>query len=168
MIHAKIYSSFSNIYAQPKYQKAAVQGYLTKYPPPYTAYSTLDNKAVGANGGIYNQIGRGFPDFAAIGDNVLIWNEGRPRLIGGTSAASPCFAAILARINMERINAGKSTVGFVNPTLYANPQVLHDITVGDNPGCGTNGFSAQPGWDPVTGLGTPNFPSMLKLFMSLD
>lgn len=78
---------------------------------------------------------------SAIGDNVLIFNEGAPILIGGTSASAPTFAAILTRINEERIKAGKKTVGFVNPTLYAHPGVLHDITVGSNPGCGTNGFS---------------------------
>jgi tripeptidyl-peptidase-1 len=33
-----------------------------------------------------------------------------------------------------------------------------DITVGSNPGCGVDGFSVAPGWDPVTGLGTPNYP----------
>lgn len=92
---------------------------------------------------------------------------GAPTLIGGTSASSPTFASIVTRINEERIAAGKSTVGFVNPVLYANPGVLHDITSGDNPGCNTNGFSASTGWDPVTGLGTPNYPAMLKLFMSM-
>ena len=50
---------------------------------------------------------------------------------------------------------------------YANPQVLHDITVGNNSGCNTEGFVASPGWDPVTGLGTPNYPAMLALYMSL-
>jgi tripeptidyl-peptidase-1 len=58
-------------------------------------------------------------------------------------------------------------VGFVNPVLYANPDILNDITKGSNPGCGTDGFSAVTGWDPATGLGTPNYPKMLKLFMSL-
>lgn len=91
---------------------------------------------------------------------------GLPTLIGGTSAATPVFAAILTRINDERLKAGKSTIGFVNPTLYKNPSVLHDITAGDNPGCGTNGFAVATGWDPVTGLGTPNYPAMLELFMS--
>jgi tripeptidyl-peptidase-1 len=88
--------------------------------------------------------------------------------VGGTSAAAPAFASILNLINEERLAANKSTVGFVNPTLYANPQVLHDITSGTNPGCNTTGFSASAGWDPVTGLGTPNYPKMLELFMSLD
>ena len=78
---------------------------------------------------------------SAVGDNVLIWNKGRPVLIGGTSASSPAFAAIITRINEERIAAGKRTVGFINPVLYAHPQVLHDITIGNNSGCGTPGFT---------------------------
>ena len=41
----------------------------------------------------------------------------------------------------------------MNPALYSNPWMLNDITNGTNPGCGTVGFSAVPGWDPVTGLG---------------
>jgi tripeptidyl-peptidase I len=56
-------------------------------------------------------------------------------------------------INEKRIAAGKGPVGFINPVLYENPGALNDITTGKNPGCGTNGFSAVPGWDPVTGLG---------------
>jgi tripeptidyl-peptidase-1 len=89
-------------------------------------------------------------------------------LVGGTSASAPVFASILNRINEERLAVNKSTVGFVNPVLYANPQILHDITTGTNPGCNTTGFSAATGWDPVTGLGTPNYPEMLKLFLSLN
>ncbi|KAN0096089.1 subtilisin-like protein [Hyaloscypha variabilis] len=158
---------FSNIYPIPSYQQAAVEGYLTNSPPPYTSYSATDDTGIGAGGGIYNRAGRGYPDVSAVGDNIIIFNMGMPTLIGGTSASAPVFASILNRINEERIAAGKSTVGFVNPTLYANPQVLHDITTGTNPGCNTNGFSAAKGWDPLTGLGTPNYPAMLSLFMSL-
>ena len=40
---------------------------------------------------------------------------------------------------------GKSPVGFVNPVLYANPDVLHDITNGTNVGCGSDGFRAIAG-----------------------
>lgn len=55
----------------------------------------------------------------------------------------------------------------MNPVLYAHPEVLNDITNGTNAGCDTNGFAAISGWDPATGLGTPNYPKMEKLFMSL-
>lgn len=88
-------------------------------------------------------------------------------LVYGTSASSPTFGSVITLINGERYNAGKSSVGFLNPTLYANSSVLNDITQGNNPGCATSGFAAQPGWDPVTGLGTPNYPKLLELFTSL-
>lgn len=41
-------------------------------------------------------------------------------------------------------------VGFVNPTLYAHPEVLNDIVNGSNPNCGSSGFKTAPGWDPVS------------------
>jgi tripeptidyl-peptidase-1 len=88
-------------------------------------------------------------------------------MTGGTSAAAPIFASVVNLINEKRIKDGKGPVGFVNPVLYANPEVLNDITNGTNPGCGTNGFGASKGWDPLTGLGTPDYTRMLDLFMSL-
>ncbi|KAF2763111.1 putative alkaline serine protease AorO [Pseudovirgaria hyperparasitica] len=161
---------FSNIYPQPAYQKDAVNTYLTQHTPPYKTYSTSGTNnppETVTNGGIYNVAGRGYPDISAVGDNVVIILNGLPTLIGGTSASAPVFAAVVNRINEERIAVGKNTVGFINPALYAHPEVLHDITNGTNPGCNTQGFSASKGWDPVSGLGTPNYPAMLKYFMSL-
>jgi tripeptidyl-peptidase-1 len=70
-------------------------------------------------------------------------------------------------INEQRVSAGKSAVGFINPTLYANPSAFNDITSGGNQGCGTAGFTAVTGWDPVTGLGTPNYSELLSVFMAL-
>ena len=158
---------FSNIYPIPSYQASAVNTYLTQHTPPYPSYSSTNNNSFGANGGIYNRNGRGYPDFSAVGDNVVIFNMGAPTLIGGTSASAPVFAALLTRVNEQRLAAGKSTVGFVNPTLYAHPEVLHDITVGNNSGCGTAGFFAAKGWDPLTGLGTPNFEAISALYAGL-
>jgi tripeptidyl-peptidase-1 len=92
-----------------------------------------------------------------------IFNNGAAGLVDGTSAATPIFASIVSLLNDELIAAGKSTLGFINPLLYANAGALNDITRGDNPGCNTNGFSASSGWDPVTGLGTPNYPALKSL-----
>jgi tripeptidyl-peptidase-1 len=156
---------FSNIYTTPDYQAQAVADYFAKSKPSYPYYESVDNSSFGANGGIYNRIGRGYPDVAAVGDKVVIYNRGLPTSIGGTSASAPVFAAILTRINEERLKAGKTTVGFVNPVLYAHPDAFFDVTKGSNPGCGTNGFNAAAGWDPVTGLGTPNYPALLDAFM---
>src|SRR5208337_5270880 len=78
------------------------------------------------------------------GYNVLV--DGSSEVVGGTSAVAPLWAALIARINQQ---IGKP-VGFVNPTLYASPSAFHDITSGNN-----GAFSAGPGWDACTGLGSP-------------
>jgi tripeptidyl-peptidase-1 len=147
---------FSNLYATPQYQQAAVSAFFKDHNPPYKSYSQIVNSTdeipgLGKDGGIYNRIGRGIPDVAANGDNSAIDNQGFFQLTGGTSASTPIFASIVTRINEERMNAGKKPVGFMNPVLYAHPEVLNDITNGTNPGCWTDGFSAVKGWDPVTG-----------------
>lgn len=118
---------FSNIYPMPDYQKSAVQAYLTNDPPPYASYSGINNQNIGAGGGVYNSAGRGYPDVSAVGDNIVIFNQGMPTLIGGTSASAPIFASLLNRINEERIAAGKSTMGFVNPTLVKSPQFYQPL-----------------------------------------
>jgi subtilase family serine protease len=74
-------------------------------------------------------------------------------LSGGISGSTPIFASIINRINEMRLNAGKNALGFLNPALYSNSEMFNDIVNGTNPGCGTHGFSAVLGWDPVTGLG---------------
>jgi len=162
---------FSNIYPIPEWQTDAVATFFASPDgPKYPFYEVLlskENVTLGANGGIYNRIGRGQPDVAANGDNTFVAVGGGFGISGGTSASSPTFASIITRINEERFNIGKNAVGFISPTLYKFPEVLNDITNGSNPGCFTNGFSCAKGWDPVTGLGTPNFPRMLALFLSL-
>jgi tripeptidyl-peptidase-1 len=160
---------FSNIYGQPDYQADALKTFFADHNPTYKSYSNL-NGSIGANGGIYNKIGRGFPDVSALGDNGAIVAQGSATLEGGTSMAAPIVAAIFTRINEERIAAGKGPIGFANPTLYAHPEAFNDITVGDQSqgGCGTKGFSAVSGWDPVTGLGTPKYDALLSVFMALS
>jgi tripeptidyl-peptidase I len=158
---------FSNIYPVPDYQAEAVAEYFEKHNPPYPYYTAQMDGSIPLTGGLYNRIGRGYPDVAANGDNIATYVGGKARLEGGTSASTPIFAAIVNRINEERIAKGKNTVGFINPTLYKHPHVLNDIKNGTNPGCGTVGFAAVKGWDPVTGLGTPNYPKMLDLFLEL-
>ncbi|EDO01044.1 hypothetical protein SS1G_03518 [Sclerotinia sclerotiorum 1980 UF-70] len=170
--YSRAYSSgggFSNVYETPSYQKEAVAAYFAHHNPPYPYYKATagSNVTLGANGGLYNRAGRGIPDVSANGDNIANFLGGNFTLNGGTSASTPIFSSVINLINEERLAIGKSTVGFINPVLYANPHVLNDITNGSNPNCGTAGFSAVSGWDPVTGLGTPNYPKLLQLFLSL-
>jgi tripeptidyl-peptidase-1 len=145
---------FSNVFPTPSYQKSALATYFAKNTPPYTAAQYNNSMAT-----------RGFPDVSANGANYMTLIDGQYQLVYGTSASSPVFAAVLALINEARLNLGKASVGFVNPALYANPTMLNDITSGSNKGCGTQGFSAVAGWDPVTGLGTPNYLKMLTYFL---
>jgi tripeptidyl-peptidase-1 len=88
------------------------------------------------------------PDVSAQGDNFEFVFQGGNFLVGGTSASSPSFAGIVALLNDARIAAGKPPLGFLNPLIYSKAfAVFNDITVGNNPGCGTEGFFARVGWD---------------------
>jgi tripeptidyl-peptidase I len=159
---------FSNIYGVPDYQKSTIDTYFREHNPPHPFYELLGGFDITKVGnGVYNRIGHGIPDVSANGVFLGIYNQGVLGKFGGTSASSPIFASIVNRINEERLMMGKKTIGFMNPVLYKNPQILNDITNGTNVGCGVTGFTAVKGWDPVTGLGTPNFPKMLEFFKSL-
>lgn len=139
---------FSNVFTRPSYQSSAVSAYLSKLGS--------------TNSGKFNTAGRGFPDVAAAGENVEIVFQQQLGLVAGTSCSSPIFASIIALINDRLAQQGKGPLGFLNPLLYGPAATTFtDITTGNNPGCGTNGFPATVGWDPVTGLGSPNFPALL-------
>jgi kumamolisin len=133
---------------------------------------TLQNETVwndgptgGATGGGYSNVfqrpewqasvatkpSRGVPDTASNADpdtgyNILV--DGEQAVVGGTSACAPLWAALVARCN-QMVN---TRLGFINPALYAINQNngFRDITQGNN-----GAFSATPGWDPCTGLGSP-------------
>jgi tripeptidyl-peptidase-1 len=152
---------FSNYTTVPSYQAAAVKNWLktgSMVPPSWTFISG----------------NRGYPDVSAIGDRILIYQYGGVQITAGTSASTPIFAAIVALLNDARLNAGKAPLGFLNPLLYKMPaNNFHDITSGNNAWSRDGdapckyGYSADPGWDPVTGLGTPNYQNMLAYVMSL-
>ncbi|KAM3435884.1 hypothetical protein NHJ13734_005334 [Beauveria thailandica] len=162
---------FSNMWTTPVYQQAAVTSYFRTYDPGYPSYTTSGGKIPTSNG-VYNRAGRAFPDISALADNSVIVYDWGVGFGAGTSLSAPIVAAIFTRINEELIAAGKPTIGFANPALYANPGMLNDVTVGSQDNdygvgqCGGKSFSAVPGWDPATGLGTPNYPAMLKYFLS--
>ena len=164
---------FSNIFKTPSYQKRAVADHLFYFNPGYPSYNTSRGQ-IPKNGGIYNAQGRGFPGLSANGDNSAVITNGIAWLGGGTSQAAPIIAAMFNLVNEERLAANKSTIGFVNPMLYKHPEIFNDIRVGkqdkgglyDN-GCGNDGFQCGQGWAPVTGLGTPDYPRLLNVFMSM-
>lgn len=87
---------------------------------------------------------------------------------GGTSFATPIVASIFNRIIEERLRVGKGPLGFVNPVLYQHPETLTDVTTGGNGVCSpADGFECARGWDPVTGLGTPQYSKLLDVFTNL-
>jgi tripeptidyl-peptidase-1 len=150
--------------------------------PNYFSYMATDGEIPESTRGVYNRNGRGYPDISAVGDNGVIYHRGKLGLVGGTSQSAPIVAAIFNRINEERLNLGKGPIGFANPALYQaydnNVPLFNDVTAGDQrlggafghrypSACGNKGFSAVAGWDPVTGLGTPRYPEMLKYFVDL-
>ncbi len=75
---------------------------------------------------------------------------------GGTSFAAPMWAAYIALVNQQRAAKGDTTIGFINPTIYANNITskystdFHDITSGKS-----GSYSAVTGYDLVTGWGSP-------------
>lgn len=87
---------------------------------------------------------KGIPDVSAQSDFFRIFFEGQPGLIGGTSASSPTFAGFVSLLNDVRLSNRLPPLGFLNPFLYSTGQAgLTDITVGNNPGCGTEGFNVS-------------------------
>ncbi len=85
------------------------------------------------------------------GRDIAIVAAGVPQPVLGTSASTPMFASMVALVNDQLLNAGLRPLGFLNPLLYSAGAagVFNDIVVGNNPGCGSDGFPALPGWDPV-------------------
>jgi kumamolisin len=107
--------------------------------------------------------GRGVPDVAGNADpqtGYQVVVDGSALTIGGTSAVAPLWAALVARLAQA---TGGLLTGFVEQ-LYAGVQAgqpapgFRDVTDGDN-----GGYSAGPGWDACTGLGSPNGAALLAL-----
>jgi tripeptidyl-peptidase I len=149
---------FSNVFKTPSWQKAAVRDYMGKL------YSKNEYRGIR---GRFNKDGRGFPDVSLRGENYQVIVGKRTDALEGTSASTPVFASMIALLNAELGKAGKNSLGYLNPMIYSSHAaklgVFNDVVNGTNPGCGTNGFGAEAGWDAVTGLGTPKFWQMRKL-----
>jgi kumamolisin len=100
-------------------------------------------------------VGRGVPDVAADADPVTGYSvlvDGQTVVLGGTSAVAPLWAGLIALLN----SILGAPVGFVTPELYAAAGAFRDITTGGN-----GGYTAGPGWDACTGLGSPNGAALL-------
>jgi kumamolisin len=104
--------------------------------------------------------GRGLPDVAAAADpqtGYLVHIDGQLQVLGGTSAVAPLWAALVAMANQRR---GRP-VGLLAPLLYSalcRRGALRDVTKGRN-----GAYQARRGWDPCTGLGSPNGERLVEL-----
>jgi len=109
------------------------------------------------------QTGRGVPDVSGDADpdtgyNILV--DGQQEVVGGTSAVAPLWAGLVALLN-QQLN---TRLGFINPLIYALAEPdngFNDITQGNN-----GSYSAGPGWDPCTGLGSPIGATLATLLTS--
>ena len=139
---------FSTVYPRPSYQKAAHTGSRFRGVPDVT----YDADVYGGVIGVCSECNFGQRTFA---------------VFGGTSAGSPQWAAIAALAD----EAAGHRLGSLNPALYAiaaGPHyhaAFHDITTGNNSWDVSlfTGYQAGPGWDPASGLGSPNVARLISL-----
>jgi uncharacterized repeat protein (TIGR03803 family) len=118
---------------------------------------------------------RNFPDVALTADNVFIFaGNGEEENVGGTSCAAPLWAAFVALANQQAAAAGRPTLGFINPALYAIGQSVnytngfHDIAAGNNTWSESPTlYYAVPGYDLCSGWGTPTGSNLVNL-LALD
>ena len=108
--------------------------------------------------------GRGVPDVAGNADpqtGYQIRVDGSDIVIGGTSAVAPLWAGLIALLNQRAAQDGKQSAGLLNAVLYGAEVAadFNDIVSGSN---GT--YSAGPGWDACTGLGSPIGTALETLF----
>jgi kumamolisin len=135
-------------------------GVSDRFPLP--SYQTDAGIPVSINDG---HVGRGVPDVAANASpnsGYPFYLGGQPVISGGTSAAAPLWAGLIAVINA----AFGENLGFINPALYAlGSGYFRDITGApgptDNGLNGVAGYPAGPGWDACTGWGSPDGVALL-------
>jgi tripeptidyl-peptidase I len=157
---------FSTLEGQQPWQAEGIAAYLAYVGQQDSADAPVAGYASG---------GRGYPDLAAFSADYLVTMNGVDVPTFGTSASSPVFAAMVSLVNSARIDAGKSSLGWINPSIWTlhDSFILNDITSGINNCaasgyiCCSQGFSAVPGWDPSTGWGSVNFTAFYNVFFAL-
>lgn len=115
----------------------------------------------------YHNSQRGVPDVSLNANpstGMVVLSQGREYKVGGTSIATPIWADVLAIMD-QYFN---ESLGFVNPLFYEISRTqLYASAFADIPG-GSNGYyTGTPGWDPVTGLGTPFVGKLINASKSI-
>ncbi len=184
-LQGKVFPFATVTYPPSSANVVAVGGTQTGPTASITSYQpeAVWNDGFGAGGGGYStvfsepsyQSGAGIPDSsgmrglpdvsmnAAVISAVLIFESFDPAgagwvQIAGTSEATPLWAGTDAVMNQADGSLGfllpRLYQIYANPTLYA--EAFHDITTGNNSFGGITGYSAATGWDPASGIGTPD------------
>jgi kumamolisin len=106
------------------------------------------------------------PDVAGNADPTTgyqVYADGKAQVVGGTSAVAPLWAALISRL----AQATGQRFGLIQPTLYAGITPGTDVAGFNDITSGNNGaYSAGPGWDACTGLGSPEGTALLKRLQS--
>ncbi len=113
---------------------------------------------------------RNIPDVALTANNIwVIYNNGSSGSFGGTSCATPLWAALIALVNQQATANNYPTVGFINPAVYALGKganygpAFHDIVTGNNTSpASPSKFYAVAGYDLCTGWGTPGGQNLIN------
>jgi len=143
-------------------------GVSEHFPVPAWQTASTARVPVSASTGF---AGRGVPDVAAVADVFTGYYQfinGHRITDGGTSAAAPLWAGLIARANQYLSQATPGArVGYWNPVLYQSigaAGVFHDIVTGNNDALGnlSGAYASAPGWDPCTGWGTPRGTALLS------
>ena len=120
-------------------------------------------QGISMTGNLGSTTKRNVPDVALTADNVYVRANGVDQNIGGTSCAAPLWAGFMALVNQQAVMNGLTTVGFINPAIYAigkgtnYTSDFHDTTTGNNFSSSSPAkFPAAGGYDLCTGWGTPN------------
>jgi subtilase family serine protease len=134
----------------------------------YTIPSWQQGVNMSANMGSTSR--RNIPDVAMTADEIyILFGNGQSEEVGGTSCATPLWAAFTALVNQQGAINAEPPVGFLDPALYAigkGPNYaacFHDITTGNNTNTSTTSeFFAEPGYDLCTGWGTPTGSNLVN------
>jgi len=126
---------FSKDQYRPSWQDEAVMSYFNS--ATYLAHTPHET---------FEKNGRAYPDVSAFGQNVKVVTSGTASGVSGTSCSAPIFAGIISLLNNELLKRGRAPMGWINPWIYANPQMFTDITAGSNPYQKCDGFVAAKGW----------------------
>lgn len=177
---------FAEYLTRPSWQNASVEAWLKKSTTAAELNwpdTRIKSKAENNRG--YPDVAFqsfGYPGFSGLSNCTSVSScdlksvYTTPSVSAGTSASAPLFAGMVTSLNAFLAAKSKPRLGFLSPMLYdmaaKRPTAFSDITIGDNKCnklyCSKYGYSAVPGWDPASGLGTIHYHEFKRHVAGLD